>query len=173
MNLLSDIVEGKTPQEVDTVVKYMLERKTTMFNNFFLETHKILKENNYETILISGGADFIIRNIAEKIEAQHYATKYEYRNGVYIPQQPVTLNGELKADIIREITDENTHTISFGDSEGDYPMFELTNKAFLYTTSQEQINEAKEKGWSVINDENAIDEISKELNITKETTTLS
>ena len=165
MNLLSNIVEGRTLKEVDETVNAMLETGGSYHNDFFPEVHELLKENNYEIILISGGADFIIRNIAKRLGVKYHATVYECKNGVYIKQEPININGELKADIVREIIDDDTYSISFGDSEGDYAMFDSTDKAFLYTQNEEKIKEASRRGWIVINDENAFDEVSKVLGL--------
>jgi HAD superfamily phosphoserine phosphatase-like hydrolase len=173
MNLLANIVEGRTPEQVDETVKAMLENVGMFYNEFFPDVHKVLKKNDFEIILISGGADFIIRNIAEQLGVKYFATVYEHKNGVYVAQQPTSLNGELKANVVRDILDDNTYSISFGDSEGDYPMFELTDNAFLYTNSGEKKKEAIERGWIILNDENALEEVVKELVIETEPINLS
>jgi HAD superfamily phosphoserine phosphatase-like hydrolase len=161
MDLLGDIVEGKTEREVSEVVDSVVQQKG--LNEWFKPIYNYLKENNYEIYLVSGGASFIINRIAKSIDEQiiPLSTEYTLNDGRYTNEPTTILNGELKGLKLREILGEkgnrnNVFSIAFGDSSGDIDMLKEVDQGYLYRPNPTLMEIAKQEGFNVFNDESEI-----------------
>jgi HAD superfamily phosphoserine phosphatase-like hydrolase len=161
MDLLGDIVEGKTETEVNEVVDSVIEQKG--LNEWFEPIYNRLKENNYQIYLVSGGASFIINRIAKRIDEDIIAlsTEYSISEGRYTNEPTNILNGELKGIRLREIMGEkgrrnNNFSIGFGDSSGDIDMLKEVDQGYLYKPSSSLMEIAKQEGFEIFENETDI-----------------
>ena len=104
--------------------------------------------------------------MAENIDSEIKVISTEYKidlEGRYYTHAHPIINGQIKADKIREIiTKEKTQevfSIAFGDSEGDIPMLNEVNQGYLYLPGdKEKVSElARESGYVVFNENGKVE----------------
>jgi HAD superfamily hydrolase (TIGR01490 family) len=162
MDIMGEIVKDKTEAEVNEKVDKFLEQKG--LNKWFEPIYRQLKEKDFKIYLVSGGASFIIKRLAQKIDEDIIALSTEYKlnsDGTYIGEIVEILNGEKKAIKLREIMGEkglrkNIYSIGFGDSSGDIEMLRETDQGYLYKPSEKLLEFINEEGFKVFNDETEI-----------------
>lgn len=157
MNLLGEIVEKKTENEVNKTIDKLFEQKDLI--EWFPPLYKKLKDEGYETYFVSGGASFLIRRLAERIDKEITVLSTEYildSEGKYIRQISSILNGEAKAVKLRGILGESTYSIGFGDSIGDIPMLKEVDQGYLYNPNEKLLEVAENEGFIVFNDETTL-----------------
>ncbi|MCD8484359.1 HAD-IB family hydrolase [Candidatus Woesebacteria bacterium] len=154
LDLASEAVSGMNPQEVQALVREMLQQKPTLFAAWVREVMDYLNAESYRTVLVSGGPDVVIQELARLVGSDEwYATEITMDQGVYTGQKTKILNELAKAELITSLLAKQspTRTIAFGDSPGDVPMLELADTAFVAKSDHhpEMLRYAQERNWTV------------------------
>jgi HAD superfamily hydrolase (TIGR01490 family) len=162
MDILGEIVEGKSEEEVNEVVDSILSENK--LNSWFEPLYTKLKEKGYQIYLVSGGASFVMKRLAQRIDEEIVAlsTEYVVENGIYTKQITNILNGELKAVKVRNILGpkegrEGVFSIGFGDSSGDIDMLREVDQGYLYNPSPSLKEIAKEENFVIFDNETVLD----------------
>jgi HAD superfamily phosphoserine phosphatase-like hydrolase len=175
MDLVASIVSERSVEEVDAVITEMFKSKDKVFAEWFESILPLLSSKGFQFILISGGADFLIKILVEKLESEHdcsidfFATEIERIDEVYTGNCPQILNDELKSDIVEKVISSllpnQVETIGFGDSPGDAAMLGKLDKGFIYATKdhEEIIEIAENNNWVVFSKEEELLPIIRDL----------
>lgn len=95
------------------------------------------------------------------------ATTLRQEDGIYTGEVDVNLALDYeKEKIVKEYVAEDVdlaHSFSFGDTMHDLPLLEAVGNPFIVGTNPELLAFARNKGWSEINPENAIDKVMQKI----------
>lgn len=152
LDLVSELLSGRTRDEALRIVDKMIEQKETIFNDWVSKVLDYLKKDGYQIILVSAGPDIAIEQISQMLEADRYfASKIPISNGKYDGTSVHVLNELEKTKSIKGILGEDDVSIAFGDSTGDIPMMEMADQAFVVENDHhsEMTDYAKEKKWII------------------------
>lgn len=139
-------------QDIIKLVHKMLDEKKTILNEWVKPVIKFLKDKDFKIILVSGGPDTIVSEVAKIVKAdEYYATEIKMIDFKYTGGPTELLNEVKKSELVENIlnTGEENISIGFGDSTGDIPMLELVDKAFVVRNDhhKEMIDYSEKKNW--------------------------
>ncbi|MDO8621462.1 MAG: HAD-IB family phosphatase [Candidatus Levybacteria bacterium] len=96
------------------------------------------------------------------------ATAIGQKNGIYTGRVDINLalDSEKKkvvGEYIAEDTD-SARSFAFGDTMHDLPMLEAVGNPFVVGDNSHLLAVARRRGWSIINSDNAIDQVAQRIN---------
>ncbi|MFH0940157.1 MAG: HAD-IB family hydrolase [Planctomycetota bacterium] len=117
-----------------------------------LERLAALRHSGHSLVLVTGGLDFLMRPLAEQLQAEALAPELEERDGVFTG---ALLNGPLagraKADaILRHSAAHNVNlqeSCAFGDAFGDLEMLESVGHPVAVNPDCRLARIAAQRGW--------------------------
>lgn len=94
-----------------------------------------LKKRNVEIVVVSASIDLLLSNFKAKMNVELITNELEITNGLFTGKflHQKDCNFDEKVRRIKEIYNLNDYNeiLAYGDSAGDYAMFEIADKAFL------------------------------------------
>jgi phosphoserine phosphatase len=73
------------------------------------------------------------------------------------------VNSKVKAKYVKMLTEKSDFTIGMGDSEGDFEMLELMDKAFMFEPFKDAEKIALEKNIPILNGDNVLEKYLEAL----------
>lgn len=121
----------------------------------------ILEKKGYDSTIVTGEPQFIGEYFTEKIDAQYcLSSVYEVDQGTFTGKTLASLGTrEGKREAIKSLHISLSKSVSFGDSEGDIDMLELTDIPFCVNPSKSLQRVADERGWIVVNEKNILERV--------------
>ncbi len=108
-----------------------------------IEGVKILKNAGFDVILVSGGLDEMVKQVASSVNAdQFYSNDIGHTNGIL--NGTVTIKvGNSKSNVIKEIAENNGYNLekcgAIGDNINDIGMFGLVAYAVAINAEKEEV----------------------------------
>jgi HAD superfamily hydrolase (TIGR01490 family) len=128
----------------------------------------LLHEQGFICYLISAAIFPPVEAVGRELNMPFLASTGKMKDNTYTGELNVFLNGEEKRKAVKKILSDAgqpTFSLAFGDSTGDLPFLEAADKAFVINPHQEEMKElAREKGYALVNGENIIKVVQKEIN---------
>jgi len=132
---------------------------------------KLLKENGFKTILITGANEEIVEPVikATGIE-EHYSTTFKVKNGIYTGEvEFLCTMPEVKQKMVDEIEKEYglEGAVGGGDTDHDIPILERVKFPIAIFPNEALERAAKERNWLIIKDESveSLERIKKYIGI--------
>ncbi len=164
-DVVGNMVNGWTKGDFEKHCKTSCHRNSIF--DWAIPVIDFLKESGFETIIVSASFHEMILDSLNVLKIDKtYCSLLNLEEEKYNGKIKLLLNDIKKSEVIKkEMLDEDTFSIAFGDSMGDVPMLNTVNLAFLVRSySVEVENIAKEKGWFVgSNHESIIKEIQSKI----------
>jgi HAD superfamily phosphoserine phosphatase-like hydrolase len=169
-------MEGKDPEQYIAAGQKVWEKARTNTFSFVRPLLEKLEEQNYTTLVISASPDEIVRFFCEAHNFspdRFRATKVKIdKQGKYIPETEVILSlakhklvqlHELAQNLYPDQEIDWDQSLAMGDSYSDFEMLNATGKPVVMKESDREENDlvqiAKEKGWTVVDENDALDKI--------------
>lgn len=130
--LLLLFLKGRSAEEINSKARLFAAK----------EKHKIFKEardyikhiNNQKNVLyiISASLDIWLYPLLEDYNVAIICTKSKFKDGTFVGIQSKNCNAEEKVNALNNVEDLSKFhkIISFGNSSGDYSMYEISNDYF-------------------------------------------
>jgi HAD superfamily hydrolase (TIGR01490 family) len=119
-----------------------------------LERLEHLKKEGVQLVLVTGSLDFLMRPLAERLEAKLVAPGLEERDGRFTGQlasSPMT--GQRKAEAVRahaqHCSVDLQNSFAFGDALGDLPMLECVGRPVAVNPGRRLAAQATRRGWPI------------------------
>ena len=111
-----------------------------------IEGVELLKRAGFDVILVSGGIDEMVQQVASAVKAdQYYANTIGHTNGILDGSVHINV-GNSKSDIIQQIASENNYNLNhcgaIGDNTNDIGMFEIVAYSVAINTDKQEVIEA-------------------------------
>ncbi|MBP9670658.1 HAD-IB family hydrolase [Candidatus Woesebacteria bacterium] len=169
IQLLADTIKGYDVGQIQNFANKFLLTKNKI-KPFVVELISILKNSDYETILVSGSPTPNVEAIGSAAGTDRaLCTTLEILNNKYTGKVIHMMDDiEKKKVIISKCRLDSTDSIKigFGDSTGDVAMLSLCNHAFVINPHQEEmVALAIAKGWHLVTSDNILEVVKKTLNI--------
>lgn len=145
-------ITGKTIQELR--VHEFVEEFLANDNNWYstLEMLQVAKNFGDDVILITGSSDFLVRELAEQLDFDYFATKYHL-------DKTGKLNGEItgmfadfqKSEVIEKYIDLHLYdqVVGLGDTASDYGIFQHCEVNYLVEPTKETLEKLILKGCKI------------------------
>lgn len=166
IEITAKYLKGKTVARLSFYQQAFLQNQVSLFS-WVDDVFQLLREREFEPVLVSAAAEPAVSIIAEKLGiSSYYATPIDAKKGVFTGKFGKIINYDEKRQVIFHHTQSypNAMKIGVGDSEGDLPMLSLMDKALLYSPrSQAVIQQAKQSGFLVVDEKSIYPTIEKLL----------
>jgi len=166
LQLTGSVLQNQAQKTIENWQKKFISEK----NHFFPWTKDLLhllKENNYQTYLVSAAAEPPVSAAAEFLGIDRFfSSSFEVKNGIYTGQIKTILNNQEKKKLVQKFSGRfrRGKKLGFGDSVGDMAMLSSVDTAFVYEPrSKKLIKTAKEKSWFIVNRETIMETVAKNL----------
>lgn len=113
-----------------------------------------LKSEGVQLVLVTGSLDFLMKPLAERLQAEWVAPSLEEREGRFtgrLTTPPMT--GEHKAEAVRAHSQrcgvDLQASLAFGDAMGDLPMLECVGQPVAVNPSRSLATQAARRGWTI------------------------
>lgn len=168
-------MEGNDPEQyIDTAREVWEDAKKNAFD-FVNPLMEKLEANGYTTLVISASPDEIVRFFCEAhnfTPERFRATRVKIENGKYLPETEIIMSlakhkleqfHSLAQDLFPDQEIDWESSLAMGDSYSDLEMLRATGKPVVMQENGRDANElvkiAKENGWTVVNEDNALEKI--------------
>jgi HAD superfamily hydrolase (TIGR01490 family) len=107
-----------------------------------------------KVFIVSSSPEEVVRPLAERLgDVDVIATKAKIQDGKYTGELEFYCYGERKAEMIRQIADEQlidlTGSYAYSDSITDLPMLEIVGYPVAVNPDRELRREAERRGWKI------------------------
>lgn len=138
----------------DLLIHDFIEEFLSDENNWYSTLEMLETARNFgdDVILITGSSDFLVRELAEQLNFDYYATKYHIN-------KDLTLNGEItgmfadfqKSEVIEKYIDLHLYNevIGLGDTASDFGIFQHCNVNYLVDPTKETLEKLILKGCKI------------------------
>ena len=139
-----EILKEFKQEKVLSTSKKVIEKNFQEVYFFTKEQIKLHKEKGDLVFFVSGSPDFLVEEMAKKYEIDGFkASKYKFKDGFFTGDVSPMWDKRSKRRAINELSSlynlDLKNCYSYGDTNGDYSMFEMTGKNILINPSQELI----------------------------------
>lgn len=133
-------------------------------NIWSLELIKLLKENNYFTVIVTAGIQQLFQKIQEELDIDTvFATRMEIKNGKFQGKIIDHINNNRKLEITRKIVKDADFTLAIGDSEGDIEMLSYVNRGYLYEPNELLKKKLKNENLVLVDENNILQTIKRDI----------
>lgn len=166
--LLSSGLKGRSKKGLERHAKKFFNEYTR--KNIYASSYKLvklLKDNNYCTIIISAGIKEIILLAGKDLGADEvYATKLQVKDGIFNGHMETALHTPIgKAKLLSSMSNRFNlqSSMAFGDAMPDARMMELVGIPVALNPTTQLRKLAKEKGWAILDYKNVVAGVNKLL----------
>ncbi len=160
--IMGEEVKGKSEKEFIEDIAEFFKNNLSNFYPYFAEILPKLKES-HDVFLITTNVGQVAEAVKEMFELDGViCTNFEVKNGKFTGKMLTTLadGKHVVSDLLKKY---GKGSIAVGDSENDIGMLELVDHPFCINPSPELLPVARKRGWKIVTDKNAGEEISKVL----------
>ena len=104
-------------------------------NNWYNTLEMLIVARNFgeDVCLITGSSDFLVKELAERLNFKWFATKYHTENGILTGEISGMFADYQKDEVIRNNIDlsEYSTVIGLGDTASDYGIFKHCDISYL------------------------------------------
>ena len=122
-------------------------------NNWYNTLEMLITARNFgeEVCLITGSSDFLVKELAERLNFKWFATKYHTENGILTGEITGMFADYQKDEIIRNNFDlsEYSVVIGLGDTASDYGIFKPCDFNYLVDPTKETLEKLILKGCKI------------------------
>ncbi|MGL4761568.1 MAG: HAD-IB family hydrolase [Sarcina sp.] len=150
VDIYIDAIKGLKKHHIDHIAKNVIEQKGDRVYTFTRERIKWHKEQGHVVIAISGSPIELVKEMAGKYNMD------DYRGTIYQIDENERYTGEIipmwdavsKQNSIRELTEKYDidllESFAYGDTSGDFTMFENVGHPYAINPTRELIGKVKE-----------------------------
>jgi len=160
-------LKGKKHSDVKEEMKMFLETRKIETFRYSSPLIKMLKENGFTIIAISGSnIDFIVNYKKILGLDEVYGTEYEVIDGLYTGKIKINMAlEEGKSATVEKLVNGMQTAIGFGDTEQDIAILKNVNIPIALNPNNELRKIATERGWSIlIENDDVVEEVKKLVN---------
>ena len=122
-------------------------------NNWYNTLEMLITARNFgeEVCLITGSSDFLVKELAERLNFKWFATKYHTENGILTGEITGMFADYQKDEVIRNNFDlsEYSFVIGLGDTASDYGIFKHCDINYLVDPTKETLEKLILKGCKI------------------------
>jgi HAD superfamily phosphoserine phosphatase-like hydrolase len=122
-------------------------------NNWYNTLEMLITARNFgeEVCLITGSSDFLVKELAERLNFKWFATKYHTENGILTGEITGMFADYQKDEVIRNNFDlsEYSVVIGLGDTASDYGIFKHCHFNYLVDPTKETLEKLILKGCRI------------------------
>lgn len=143
---------GKKEDYIQTLFKQFFNDYQFSYNDDVLKVINDCKEKGYYCMIISGTVDFMVKEIANKLEINGKGSVYNVENGLYTGKIDIPMFSQKeKQKVIDLIINKNTiDVIGAGDTVSDVPIALASDVFFLVNPNLYTLKEYKNLGIDYI-----------------------
>ena len=134
-------------------VKKFIEEFLGNGNNWYNTLEMLIAARNFgdDVCLITGSSDFLVKELAERLNFKWFATKYHTENGILTGEITGMFADFQKDEVIRNNFDlsEYSTVIGFGDTASDYGIFKHCDISYLVDPTKETLEKLIVKGCKI------------------------
>ena len=137
----------------DLMVHEFIEEFLGDENNWYNTLEMLIAARNFgdDVCLITGSSDFLVKELAERLNFKWFATKYHTENGILTGEITGMFADYQKDEVIRNNFDlsEYSTVIGFGDTASDYGIFKHCDISYLVDPTKETLEKLIVKGCKI------------------------
>ena len=137
----------------DLMVDEFIEEFLGNENNWYNTLEMLIAARNFgdDVCLITGSSDFLVKELAERLNFKWFATKYHTENGILTGEITGMFADFQKDEVIRNNFDlsEYSTVIGFGDTAIDYGIFEHCDISYLVDPTKDTLEKLIVKGCKI------------------------
>ena len=122
-------------------------------NNWYNTLEMLITARNFgeEVCLITGSSDFLVKELAERLNFKWFATKYHTENGILTGEITGMFADYQKDEVIRNNFDLSEYSviIGLGDTASDYGIFKHCHFNYLVDPTKETLEKLILKGCRI------------------------
>lgn len=122
-------------------------------NNWYNTLEMLTTARNFgdDVCVITGSSDFLVKELAERLNFKWFATKYHAENGILTGEITGMFADFQKDEVIRNNFDlsEYSTVIGLGDTASDYGIFKHCDISYLVDPTQETLEKLILKGCKI------------------------
>lgn len=129
-------------------------------NSWARDAIKLLKDNGYLVVIVSGAWDFILEKAQEILDFDSFfGSQFELDSGKFTGDFVQIGDSDFKTSVTRSLLQGVSHSIGVGDSLADVPFLSLTDTALIYEPSKESAQAIDGKDITVVTRENILENL--------------
>ena len=137
----------------DLMVDEFIEEFLGNENNWYNTLEMLIAARNFgeDVCLITGSSDFLVKELAERLNFKWFATKYHTENGILTGEITGMFADFQKDEVIRNNFDlsEYSTVIGLGDTASDYGIFKHCDISYLVDPTKETLEKLIVKGCKI------------------------
>ena len=137
----------------DLMVHEFIEEFLGDENNWYNTLEMLIAARNFgdDVCLITGSSDFLVKELAERLNFKWFATKYHAENGILTGEITGMFADFQKDEVIRNNFDlsEYSTVIGLGDTASDYGIFKHCDISYLVEPTKDTLDKLIVKGCKI------------------------